>query len=318
MPIIDFLKKFCEATREKQLQNILDKLPDDERKEQYFYDYISDKLKLLSAMKEQQDFLFDDDRNLKVNVQEMEKFDNILDGNYLKIIPNPMENVKYWDCTYDRDFTAYVSTNFLIRSVSFWWKMFPRYAILKIYQRNNPYDDIWELILTKNYYSERHKLLHLNFDGVQYLKFTLTGSSALITNGWFYFSTFFFRNSNEPYGIDWDNEIYIAPSKNAVYNKIESMPQRVYSGAYTGDGTNNKPIGIIFGVISMIFIIKSGEGSQSFIKTPEIPSKNAKKWTDAMYNSPAIEIYNEGTSFKISGVCNENGDSYRYIVYCGE
>lgn len=109
-----------------------------------------------------------------------------------------------------------------------------------------------------------------------------------------------------------ENSLLIQQNAEAI---SEASVQRVTSANYTGDGTADRTIGIAFGLIQMIFVIRTDDGQESYIKTPEMSNKNSKKWTASLYDNNTIEIFYSGTSFKISGRCNENGNPYRYIVF---
>ncbi|MBA7618518.1 hypothetical protein ES703_25845 [subsurface metagenome] len=410
--ISDFFKKLCISAKDKEVQKILDQIPDQSSKEQYFYNWFTEQWNLLGGMKEKQNFLFDGNRNLKV----------------VDIISVPLHYTKFIEGKglITAGYIEIDSAPYTIKSFSFLTGKLQgdNFKILIRY-----YNDKWqncnvdkEITFTEPSVMEIPVIPNCKF----YLLF--------FTEVDYYFdidvyANFFFKGiSDEIYGDSWNEIKTIGASKNVLYDKINAMDtlidanttpaeaisamgvkandnplhhdrtteytddeaisamgvkandnplhhdrtteytddeavsamgvkaddnplhhnrttkytdgeavsamgdkaddnplhhdqtkkraKQVWSGSYIGDGTNNRPIGKTFNQIKLIIIFDCWDGGEIWYKYPELNGSYAQRHSDRRYSYTKIEIYNGGTSFKISDNCNDNGNVYRYMVYC--
>jgi len=214
--ISDFLKKLCISAKEKEVQKILDQIPDQSTKEQYFYNWLTEEYNLLGGMKEKQDFLFDDDRNLKVNIQE-------------PLLHKIESKTELWETPENLVMGSnklYKTVDFLARSISVQFDYVNIRTDITFYERINT-DCNWHEV--KKYIDiDAFTIYTTNLSGVHciQLKVDIYQTPLGKTYGFCYISNFFFKKnpiSDIIFAPSWDDIIDIGASKNVLYDKINTM-----------------------------------------------------------------------------------------------
>lgn len=205
--ISDFFKKLCISAKDKEVQKILDQIPDQSSKEQYFYNWFTEQWNLLGGMKEKQNFLFDGNRNLKV----------------VDIISVPLHYTKFIEGKglITAGYIEIDSAPYTIKSFSFLTGKLQgdNFKILIRY-----YNDKWQNCnVDKEITFTEPSVMEIPV--IPNCKFTI----LFFTEVDYYFdidvyANFFFKGiSDEIYGDSWDEIKTIGASKNALYNKLIAM-----------------------------------------------------------------------------------------------
>ncbi|MBA7495612.1 hypothetical protein ES702_06201 [subsurface metagenome] len=312
----EFLKKLCISEKGKELEKILDQIPDQDRKDQYFYEYISEQWKAMSKMKEMQDFMFDADKNLKVNVSEIP----ILDINPIDI-ESENENLKYYiTSVYTGDVSTHeINLNFIANQIYVSFHVasgMDRHIFIANKDRpvnencsiNDPnythykYKDI--LCPASTY--DSYVIDMEDFEGMNYF---LDGGDGYAQYRFFFFNKKISKISNLIYSDFWNDIKNIAPSKNAIYDKIESLSYtKSTSFQYTGNG-NERSFNL---EVDIQYVSVLHGGNYAFMFTTKEFSNGG--WKD-MYITVAqhgtnIDIKIDGTTVYLKNNANDNGIAY--------